>query len=118
MKRTLLVVFGLLTCFLIGGAGVYRYLNDQGEKPFLRASASDLAGTWKTQTTSLQLKARGDILQVDGADYTRDGKSPRWVEKAPKSQVPRVLDWDGKTLTLTTVEDSGQRRSEVFQRGQ
>jgi hypothetical protein len=118
MIRNLLVVFCLLICFLIGGAGVYRYLNNNGDKPFLRANAADLAGRWRNQSSSLHLKTEGATLKVDGADYIRDGKSPRWVEKAPKFQVPRVLDWDGKTLTLTTVDDNGQRRSEVFQKAQ
>lgn len=108
------MVLGLLLCFLLGGAAIYRYLNQKGDKPFLRASAADLTGTWKNQTTIVKIEARGDNLLLDGSEYQRDGKSTRWHEKSPRTQIPRVLDWDGQTLTYTTVDDNTQRSSQVL----
>lgn len=116
MIRNLLIVLGLMLCFALGGVGVYRYLHSRGETPFLNASAADLVGTWQNKATSLKIEAHGEALTVDQADYLRDGKAPRWVEKSPQGQIPRVLEWNGAQLTVTSTDDNGQRRSEILEK--
>lgn len=116
MIRNLLIVLGLLLCFAVGGVGIYRYLNSQGATPFLNAKAVDLVGTWQNHATSMKIEAHGEALSVDQAEYLRDGKAPRWVEKSPQGQIPRVLEWNGAQLTVTSTDDNGQRRSEVLKR--
>ncbi|MBX3166654.1 MAG: hypothetical protein KF760_04550 [Candidatus Eremiobacteraeota bacterium] len=116
MMRNLLIVLGFMLCFVVGGVGVSRYLSSQGKTPFLKASAADLVGTWRNKATELKVEASGDTLMVDRADYVRDGKAARWVEKTPQTKVPRVLEWNGSTLQLTTVDDTGQRRSEILEK--
>ena len=111
MIRNLLIVLGLLLCFAIGGWAVYRYLGSKGQTPFLKATAADLAGSWKNPSVTLKVEAHGEELTIEGDDYVRDGRAPRWVEKSPKSQIPKIIEWDGSQLTLTTIQDNGQRNS-------
>lgn len=116
MIRNLLIVLGFLLFFVVAGVGVSRFLHSRGETPFLNARASDLAGSWQNKATTLQIDADGPGLKVDKADYVRDGKAPRWVEKSPQGKVPRILEWNGSTLLLTVVEDTGQRRTETLEK--
>ena len=116
MMRNLLIVLGLLLCFAVGGVGIFRYLSSRGGTPFLKASSADLAGSWKNQVMTLKIESNGEALKVDNAEFLRDGKAPRWVEKSPQGQIPRVLEWDGSKILMTTTNDSGQRHSQTLQR--
>lgn len=116
MIRNLLIVLGLLLCFAVGGVGIYHCMSSQGATPFFNASAADLVGTWQNKALSLKIEAHGEALTVDQAEYLRDGKAPRWVEKSPQGQIPRVLEWNGAQLTVTSTDDNGQRRSEILKK--
>ncbi len=116
MIRNLLIVLAFLLCFVVAGFGVSRYLLSKGETPFLTAHAADLAGTWKNKATTLHIEVDGEGLKVDQADYVRDGKAARWVEKSPQAKVPRMLEWNGSSLLLTVVDDGGQRRTETLEK--
>ena len=119
--RNVLIVFGLLVCFALGGVALYRYQTNSGQTPFLRATASDLAGPWKSQSWDLTIEAQGESLQVAGmadkpVEFVRDGKASRWVERAPQTPIPRSLDWNGRTLLFTSVDASAQRQVTELQR--
>lgn len=116
MKRILLVVLGLTLCFVLAGSGINRYLSSRDQHPFLKADPVDLAGQWQNKTASLKIEAVGENLKVDQVDFVRDGKAPRYVEKSPKTNVPRVLEFDGASVTLTSVTDSDQRSVLTFER--
>lgn len=117
MIRNLLIVLGFLGCFTLAGLGLYRYLHNKGETPFLKAGPAELNGTWQSKATRLQVEVQGDNLKVDKADFLKDGKAARWSEKSPKADVPRVIEWDGHNLTLTST-DHAQRTSEVLSKTQ
>lgn len=123
MMRSALIVIGLILCFLIGGTAIYRYKTNSGQTPFLRATGSDLTGTWKSQSLTLKIEAEGELLQVTGLadkpiEFVRDGKAARWVEKAPQTPIPCNLDWNGRTLLFTSVDASAQRHVSELQRSQ
>lgn len=115
MKRSLLVALALLLFFVVAGSGVYRYLSSRDDRPFLRAEPARLAGSWKNKTASIVIEAAGPDLKVDGVLFVRDGQAPRWAEKEPKGSVPRVLEYDGASLKLSSYNDSG-RSEVVFER--
>ena len=119
--RSVLIVLGLILCFLIGGTAIYRYKTNSGQTPFLRATAGDLTGTWKSQSLVLKIQAQGELLLVAGlgdkpVEFVRDGKASRWVEKAPQTPIPRNLEWNGQTLLFTSVDASAQRQVSQLQR--
>ena len=121
MIRNLLIVLGLMLCFAIGGLAIYRYRASQGDTPFLRATSSDLQGDWQSLTTQVALKANGNGLVIRGLsdkplEFTRDGKPPRWVEKSPPTQLPRILEWTGQNLQLTEYTDSGQKSTSILKK--
>jgi|EP01012_Entosiphon_sulcatum_P061733 hypothetical protein len=116
MKRILLVVLSLILCFVLAGSGIYRYLSSRDQQPFLKADPADLAGTWQNKATSITIEVAGEGLKVDGVPFVRDGKAPRYVEKSPKTNVPRVLELNGAGVTLTSVSDSDQRSVEALER--
>ncbi|MBS2039224.1 hypothetical protein JST97_29845 [bacterium] len=115
MKRVLLAVLALLLVFLVAGSGVYRYLGSRDRRPFLKAEPSALAGRWQNKAATIKIEAAGAELKVDDVTYVRDGQAPRWVEKEPKSNVPRALEFDGTSLKLTSYSDAG-RSEAVFER--
>ena len=121
--RNILIVLGLLLCFALGGAAIYRYQTNSGKTPFLRASASDLGGIWKSPSLTLTIKSEGEGMKVTGLadkpiEFVRDGKAARWVEKAPQTPIPGTLDWNGRSLLFTSVDASAQRQLTELQRSQ
>ncbi|MFN8611282.1 MAG: hypothetical protein U0931_27305 [Vulcanimicrobiota bacterium] len=111
-----MAVVCLLLAFVVAGSGFYRYLSSRDQRPFLKSAATDLAGSWQNKTASLKVEAVGPGLKVNGVEFVRDGQAPRWVEKAPQTTVPRVLEFDGASLKMTSVSDSNQLSEVVFVR--